>query len=377
VTSPTFKTQTLQKTLRKPENWQYFESLCKKLWGELWGIPHKIKKNGRLGQPQNGVDVYGIPKNENGYWGIQCKGKNDEYLNSKLTNSEIDEEIEKAKTFSPKLEVFIIATTQSKDVGIEKYVREKDIENRENGSFEIILLCWEDIVDLIEENRETLNWYLGINNFRDRYDFEVTFSNGTNKTSIKPKFLKSITKYRAIHPNLEVPKHIQMILPKIPTMFESNEVNRSWCSLEISLKNIGNVVLEDWYVKLKLNKARKISDDFNVHFLLSEQIKQMMYDNRTLWGYEDTKEFLYEPVNKEPLIQKSGRTFTIYFIPEFDQKNLKITWELFARDFDKTGFLEIEMEPEFKEEVNYIKVGKELNFKEDKIEIKELIEEKK
>ena len=185
VTSPTFKTQTLQKTLRKPENWQYFESLCKKLWGELWGIPHKIKKNGRLGQPQNGVDVYGIPKNENGYWGIQCKGKNDEYLNSKLTNSEIDEEIEKAKTFSPKLEVFIIATTQSKDVGIEKYVREKDIENRENGSFEIILLCWEDIVDLIEENRETLNWYLGINNFRDRYDFEVTFSNGTKQRKWK------------------------------------------------------------------------------------------------------------------------------------------------------------------------------------------------
>lgn len=367
----------MQKTLRKPENWQYFESLCKKLWGELWEIPHKIKKNGRLGQPQNGVDVYGIPKGENGYWGIQSKGKNDDYLNSKLTNSEIDEEIKKAKTFSPKLEVFIIATTQSKDVGIEQYVREKDIENRKNGSFEIILLCWEDIVDLIEENRETLNWYLGINNFRDKYDFEVVFSNGENKTSIKPKFLKSITKYRTIHPNFEVPKHIQMILPKIPMMFESNEVNRSWCSLEISLKNIGNVVLEDWYVKLKLDKARKISDDFNVHFLLNEQTKQMMYDNRTLWGYKDTKEFLYEPVNKEPLIQKSGRTFTIYFIPEFDQKTLKITWELLARDFDKTGLLEIELEPEFKEEINYIKVDKVLNFKEDKIEIKELIEEKK
>ena len=74
-------------------------------------------------------------------------------------------------------------------------------------------------------------------------------------------------------------------------MFESNEVNRSWCSLEISLKNAGNVVLEDWYVKLKLDKARKISDDFNVHFLLNEKTKQMMYDNRTLWGYKDTKEF--------------------------------------------------------------------------------------
>jgi hypothetical protein len=374
----TNKTQTLQKTLRKPENWQYFESLCKKLWGELWGIPHKIKKNGRLGKAQNGVDVYGIPKNENGYWGIQSKGKNDDYLNSKLTDSEIDEEIKKAKTFSPKLDVFIIATTQSKDVGIEQYVREKDIENRKNGSFEIILLCWEDIVDLIEENRETLNWYLGINNFREKYDFEAVFSNRTNQIVVEPKFLKSITRYREIHPNSEVPRHIQMMLPKIPTMmFQSNEVNLSWCSLDIYLKNIGNVVLEDWYIKLKLDKARKISDDFNVHFLLDKKTQQMMHENRTLWGYKDTKEFLYEPINKEPLIQKSGRTFTIFFIPEFDQKSIKITWELLARNFDKSGFLEIELKPEFKEKINFVKVDKESRFKEDTVEIKELIEEKK
>ena len=23
--------------LQKPDNWQDFESLCKKLWGEIWG----------------------------------------------------------------------------------------------------------------------------------------------------------------------------------------------------------------------------------------------------------------------------------------------------------------------------------------------------
>lgn len=165
----------MQKTLRKPERWQDFEDLCKKLWGELWGIPHKIKKNGRLGQLQNGVDVYGIPKGESGYWGIQCKGINDDYLNATLTKKEINSEIEKAKQFQPKLEVFIIATTQSKDATLEQYVREKDIENRKANSFEIILFCWEDIVDLIEENRETLNWYLQTNNFREKYDFDVAF----------------------------------------------------------------------------------------------------------------------------------------------------------------------------------------------------------
>jgi hypothetical protein len=67
----------MKKNLRKPENWQDFETLCKKLFGEMWGCPNTIKKNGRLGQSQAGVDVYGRPKNEDEYWGVQCKGKDD------------------------------------------------------------------------------------------------------------------------------------------------------------------------------------------------------------------------------------------------------------------------------------------------------------
>ena len=38
----------MKKSIRQPENWQDFESLCKKLFGELWGCPLKIKKNGRV-----------------------------------------------------------------------------------------------------------------------------------------------------------------------------------------------------------------------------------------------------------------------------------------------------------------------------------------
>ena len=45
------------KSLLKPQNWQDFETLCKKLWGEIWEC-REIKKNGRQGQAQNGVDVY-------------------------------------------------------------------------------------------------------------------------------------------------------------------------------------------------------------------------------------------------------------------------------------------------------------------------------
>ena len=73
------------KSLRKPSNWQDFESLCKKLWGEIWNCP-EIKKNGRSGQIQLGVDIYGVPAGKSRYCGIQCKAK-DEDINARLTKA--------------------------------------------------------------------------------------------------------------------------------------------------------------------------------------------------------------------------------------------------------------------------------------------------
>ncbi len=140
-----------KKQLRKPENWEDFESLCKKLWGEIWDCK-EIKKNGRKGQSQNGVDVYGIPKGENSYFGIQCKGK-DEYSHKQLSEKEIDREINLAKAFNPPLAKLYIATTANKDANIEEYIRIKDLEHRQKGLFEVHLFSWEDIVDLIDENK--------------------------------------------------------------------------------------------------------------------------------------------------------------------------------------------------------------------------------
>ncbi len=144
--------------LRRPSNWQDFETICKKLWGEIWNYP-EIKKNGRLGQIQYGVDIYGIPYGENCFYGIQCKGKN-EYLNSQFTEKEINYEIEKAKKFEPKLKKLYFATTSTKNANIEGFVRKINIENINNGFFEVHIFAWEDIVELIDENKKTYDWYL-------------------------------------------------------------------------------------------------------------------------------------------------------------------------------------------------------------------------
>ena len=129
--------------LRKPEYWQDFENLCKKLWGEVWKCP-EIKKNGRQGQIQHGVDVYGIPFGESEFYGIQCKGK-DDYSKALLTENEINSEIEKAKFFKPKLKKLYFATTANKDSKIEAFVRTKNIEHIKGELFEVHLFSWEEL----------------------------------------------------------------------------------------------------------------------------------------------------------------------------------------------------------------------------------------
>ena len=61
-----------------PSNWQDFEELCLRLWRDMWSDPN-AQKNGRVGQNQHGVDVYGISAFDGKLHGVQCKGKNANY----------------------------------------------------------------------------------------------------------------------------------------------------------------------------------------------------------------------------------------------------------------------------------------------------------
>src|ERR1041384_5801548 len=181
-------------SLRRPSNWQDFESLCKKLWGEIWNCP-EIKKNGRLGSDQNGVDIYGTPQGSSDIIGIQCKGK-DEYTHKQFTKSEIINEINKAKTFKPPLDKFYLTTTAVKDSKIEQFIREKNLEHKKQGIFGVEIFSWEDIVDLIDENKRTHDWYVKSENYRTNKKISVTFEEGSTNIICAPKFRKTITNYR-------------------------------------------------------------------------------------------------------------------------------------------------------------------------------------
>lgn len=367
-----------KKSIQKPENWQDFETLCKKLWGEIFEIPHEIKKNGRSGQAQHGVDVYGIPKGETKYVGIQCKGK-DDYTDAKLTESEVDSEINKSKNFKPKLGTLIFATTANKDAKIEEYIRLKNDEN----DFKILLFCWEDIADLIEENRNTHDWYVKNLMHKTNYDFRVLFNDFQEQITLKPVLSKEITKFvytektpeQILKETQELSDEIRESLANIgkihtkfqPLFHQSDTINKSWISFDIILENSGGVVLEDWYFKMRFSKGVFMLDDESSGFLMGNISLINLNKDDPRYIDSNKKSISYNPVGKSVLVQKDNRHFQVSILTEKEASEILIEWELIARDFSKTGSEKVLIEP------SYIIVTKEdeaISHEDEKEEIK-------
>lgn len=102
-------------SLPKPKNWQDFEIQTRELFACVLNDPN-TQKNGRSGQKQSGVDVYGY-RYPGHLVGIQCK------LEDAATEGELRAELEKAKTFKPRISEFILITTAPRDQKIQESAR--------------------------------------------------------------------------------------------------------------------------------------------------------------------------------------------------------------------------------------------------------------
>ena len=85
--------------LPRPKSWDEFEDICADVLKRLWKDPY-IVRNGRSGQKQHGVDIYGHPEhlggsNSGDYSGAQCK---DIEL---LDLATVEAEVKKAIDFQP------------------------------------------------------------------------------------------------------------------------------------------------------------------------------------------------------------------------------------------------------------------------------------
>ncbi|UZJ63965.1 hypothetical protein OKW96_16355 [Sphingobacterium sp. KU25419] len=338
------------KTLRRPANWQDFETLCLKLWGEIWNC-REIVKNGRMGQIQYGVDVYGVPEWDDQYYGIQCKGK-DEYTNSQFTKREIDEEIEKAKQFSPKLKKLYFATTAVKDAAIEEHVRKANLKHKQENLFEVHLFSWEDIVDKIDENRQTHDWYVKNRNFKTVHAVKVTFCNGLDNLTLKPKFRQSSTVYRKSWPKIEtLADKIQMGMPNLSTLqsqlsthYNTREINLSYVGFQIKIENSGREPIENYKVLLTFKGEIYDMKDENVKGGMLQIIHRRKKHSTFLNPEDKTAKIV--PFN--PLLVSEDKIFSeeIYLKPSPIETQIVIAWKLLSRDFKSGGELILNLDTE-------------------------------
>ena len=127
---------------------ELFEDLCHALFKRVWQDP-LAQKNGRRGQAQHGVDVFGSPNGDRrSYRGVQCKGKDSNY-GSKAEWPEVLAEIAKAEEFSPKLSGWVFATTAPADAALQRVARELSVKRGAAGLFSVDVLGWEEIQSLM------------------------------------------------------------------------------------------------------------------------------------------------------------------------------------------------------------------------------------
>ena len=121
-------------SLPPPKDWQEFERCCRVLFESILCDP-QTALNGRGGQPQHGVDVYGRRDGNTGLWvGVQCKGKEVKTYGEGVTDKELRAEVNKAFNFIPRLSEFVLVTTAPNDANIQSVARLITEENKKTGN---------------------------------------------------------------------------------------------------------------------------------------------------------------------------------------------------------------------------------------------------
>lgn len=135
-----------------PRDWTAFEQLTRDLFARLLDNDH-VDLNGRNGQAQSGVDVWGVDRNANRRVGVQCKGRTAGY-GAHLTEKELREEVERAKSFVPALDRFVLLTTGPNDARLKRVAAElSDSHNAEN-LFTVEFHGWDWIEGKLDQHKD-------------------------------------------------------------------------------------------------------------------------------------------------------------------------------------------------------------------------------
>lgn len=136
-----------------PRSWDEFEDIVCSAAKNRWSNPD-FTRHGRQGQRQDGVDIYGSD-HEGRFVGIQCKN-----TWAGITIKMIKDEVDKAENFQPRLACLYVATTAETDKAVQRSVREISTQRKKEGTFEVVILFWNDIwADLTRDESRLFQHY--------------------------------------------------------------------------------------------------------------------------------------------------------------------------------------------------------------------------
>lgn len=359
--------------IHPPKNWQDFETLCLKLWGEIWSIPHEIEFNSDNSQGQNGVDIYGPVDGGINYNGIQCKNKKLNLIDgspNRISIKDIQDEIDKAKGFTPALKKLVIATSLPKDRAIEEYVRQQSVLHAQNGLFTIQVCFWEFFERKLPEFESVYNWYLKNEDFHRLRQLTVTFKGGLTEKVYHPKFLRTIERYEIPPPplpnvenslffrgtNMPILEFLKNDRAKFEHLYNREmllpgSIMIEWqqnCWLKLYIANTGQAVIEDYKIELEFE------GDFVE--VAPEKANLAFYPNFTndVKGYRDSKTDLYIEPRKKILVQGDSYVSGNFYLkpPIGIEAEVKLHWKLLSRDFTDSGTLLLKILPKYHTVVN-------------------------
>ncbi len=176
-----------------PKDWQAFERHARLLFEHLLGDP-QTQNNGRAGQPQHGVDIFGRRGGNGRQVGVQCKGKDSEYGGA-VTEAELRREVEKSAAFSPAIEEFILITTAADDARIQEAARLLELEVRGKGrNLTIAVWGWGHLHQQIVRYPDALRAF-----HPDAYPFTDTILSEVRETRSEVAKLETLVRMLTTH----------------------------------------------------------------------------------------------------------------------------------------------------------------------------------
>ncbi|TCU13739.1 restriction endonuclease [Rhizobium sullae] len=121
-----------------PKNWQDFETIVRDALAQRWKST-TLQKNGRTGQKQHGIDIWG-PDEIGRSVGIQCKR-----YKGALNLNHVSDEVANAENFKGQLTTLFVATTAEHDAKLQQQVRLLSDKRVAQGKFAVSLLYWDEI----------------------------------------------------------------------------------------------------------------------------------------------------------------------------------------------------------------------------------------